>query len=56
MGRWETGGVFVRLGAGGRKVRVPLAPGSFTTMEIAEVRPLGEGEKDFFERQDNVGF
>ena len=45
VGRWEAGGVFIRLGAGGRKIRVPLAPGSFTTMEIAEVRPLDEGEK-----------
>ncbi|MFM8649839.1 MAG: NAD(+)/NADH kinase [Actinomycetota bacterium] len=43
--RWETGGVFVRLGAGGRRVRVPLAPGSFTTMDVAEVRPLRDGEE-----------
>jgi len=42
--RWESGGVFVRLGAGGRRVRVPLAPGSFTTIDVAEVRPLVEGE------------
>ncbi|MBU3687936.1 MAG: ATP-NAD kinase [Acidimicrobiales bacterium mtb01] len=42
--RWESGGVFVRLGAGGRRVRVPLAPGSFTTIDVAEVRPLAEGE------------
>lgn len=45
VGRWEAGGVFVRLGSGGRKVRVPLAPGSFITMEVAEVRPLAEGEE-----------
>lgn len=42
--RWTKGGVFVRLGAGTRSVRVPLAPGSFTTMHIAEVRSLAEGE------------
>lgn len=42
--RWTKGGVFVRLGAGGRSIRVPLAPGSFTTMNVAEVRSLSEGE------------
>jgi len=42
--RWESGGVLVRLGEGGRRVRVPLAPGSFTTMDVAEVRPLHDGE------------
>ena len=42
--RWEPGGVLVRLGRGGRRVRVPLAPGDFTTLEVAEVRPLAEGE------------
>jgi hypothetical protein len=45
VGRWDACGVFVRLGSGGRKVRVPLAPGSFITMEIAEVRPLELGEE-----------
>ena len=45
VGRWDACGVFVRLGEGGRKVRVPLAPGSFITMEIAEVRPLELGEE-----------
>ena len=34
----------MRLGEGGRRVRVPLAPGSFTTMDVAEVRPLRDGE------------
>lgn len=43
--RWEDGGVLVRLGGGdGRRVRVPLAPGSFTTLDVAEVRPLALGE------------
>ena len=44
VGRFEPGGVFVRLGPGDRHVRVPLAPGAFTTMHIAEVRPLADGE------------
>jgi predicted polyphosphate/ATP-dependent NAD kinase len=43
VGRFEDGGVAVRLGAGGRRVRVPLAPGSFTTVEIAEITPLPFG-------------
>jgi len=43
--RWEDGGVLVRLGGEhGRHVRVPLAPGSFTTLEVSEVRPLRLGE------------
>ncbi len=42
-GRWEPGGVLVRLGPGGRSVRVPLSPGSFTTVAVAEVVPLAEG-------------
>ena len=33
----------VRLGTGGRRVRVPLGTGSFTTVEIAEVTPLDLG-------------
>jgi predicted polyphosphate/ATP-dependent NAD kinase len=43
VGRFDDGGVMVRLGAGGRRVRVPLAPGSFTTVEIAEITPLPYG-------------
>jgi predicted polyphosphate/ATP-dependent NAD kinase len=42
--RREPGGVFVRAAEGGRGVRVPLVPGSFSTVEIAEVRPLAFGE------------
>jgi hypothetical protein len=42
--RWDDTGVLIRLGHGGRRVRVPLAPGSFTTLDIAEVRPLALGE------------
>lgn len=33
-------GVFVRIGAGERALRVPLAPGSFATLEIGETRSL----------------
>ena len=44
-GRWEPGGVLVRLGPGGRQVRVPLAPGSFTTVEVTEIMPLAEGQR-----------
>jgi len=38
--RFEPAGVLVTLGAGGRRVRVPLAPGAFATVEVAEVTPL----------------
>lgn len=43
--RWASGGVLVRLGSGGRPVRVPLAPGSFTTVEVIEVVALSDGER-----------
>lgn len=43
--RHSPGGVLVSLGGGGRTVRVPLAPGSFTTMPVSEVRPLADGEE-----------
>lgn len=42
--RHSVGGVYVRVGEGGRRVRVPLVPGSFATVGVAEVRPLGFGE------------
>lgn len=38
--RNEPGGVLITLGPGGRRVRVPLAPGSFATLEVADVQPL----------------
>ncbi len=38
--RTEPGGVLIRLGDGGRRVRVPLAPGTFTTVQVAAVTPL----------------
>jgi predicted polyphosphate/ATP-dependent NAD kinase len=42
--RTEPGGVYVRFGTGGRRVRMPLMPGSFATVEVAEVRALDSGE------------
>ncbi len=44
VGRFDDGGVLVRLGPGGRRVRVPVAPGSFSSVDIAEVTPLAFGE------------
>jgi hypothetical protein len=38
--RNEPGGVLIRLGMGGRQVRVPLAPGTFTTLDVESVEPL----------------
>jgi len=42
--RHEPGGVRVIMGPGGPKVRVPLAPGAFTTLQVAEIHPLTETE------------
>ena len=42
--RWAPGGVLIRLGPGGRRVRVPLSPGTFTTVEVIEVRALLAGQ------------
>jgi predicted polyphosphate/ATP-dependent NAD kinase len=42
--RREPGGVLIRLGAGDRQVRVPLAPGSFATVDVESVEPLTLGE------------
>ena len=33
--------MLIRLGPGGRRVRVPLAPGTFATVEVQSVEPLG---------------
>ena len=38
--RRAAGGVLIRLGPGGRRVRVPLAPGTFATVEVESVEPL----------------
>lgn len=45
VGRFESGGVLVRLGEGGRRVRVPLSPGAFATVGITEVHPLAPHER-----------
>jgi hypothetical protein len=37
------GGVLIRLGPHGRRVRVPLAPGSFATLDVESVEPLADG-------------
>ena len=29
---------------GGRRIRVPLSPGTFSTLEVASVEPLAEGQ------------
>lgn len=49
VGRCERGGVLLRLGAdrdgtAGRRVRVPLAPGHFATVDVQSVEPLAPGE------------
>lgn len=43
LDRWAPNGVRVRLGHGRRRVRLPLSPGSFSTVEVAsaELLPLG---------------
>jgi predicted polyphosphate/ATP-dependent NAD kinase len=42
--RRSDGGVLIRLGAGGRRVRVPLAPGTFATVDVRSVEPLEFGQ------------
>ncbi len=44
VGRWDDGGVVVRLGPGGRRLRLPIAPGTFTDVDLAEVMPLAVGQ------------
>lgn len=41
--RGDDGGVLITLGSGGRRVRVPLAPGTFATVEVQSVEPVGFG-------------
>jgi predicted polyphosphate/ATP-dependent NAD kinase len=43
--RFEPAGVLVMLGDGGRRVRVPLAPGAFASVEVGDVIPLAPGER-----------
>jgi hypothetical protein len=40
VGRTDPGGVVIRLGDGGRHVRVPLAPGTFATLGIESATAL----------------
>jgi len=40
IGRGDDAGVLIRLGSGGRRLRVPLAPGTFATLDVASVEPL----------------
>ncbi|MGA0878627.1 MAG: NAD(+)/NADH kinase [Ilumatobacteraceae bacterium] len=42
--RHDAGGVLVTMGDDGFPLRVPLAPGAFTTLAVTQVRPLVEGE------------
>lgn len=42
--RWAAGGVVVRVGPGGRRIRLPLSPGSFVTVEVASSEPLRDAE------------
>ena len=42
--RYGDGGVLIRLGPGGRQVRVPLAPGTFATVDVQSVEPLATSE------------
>lgn len=44
VSRDDDGGVYVRFGPGGRRLRMPLMPGSFASVDVAEVRALTSGE------------
>lgn len=44
VGRWEPGGVVVELGDGMSHLRVPLAPGTFSTLNFRSARFLDDGE------------
>lgn len=41
--RWEPAGTHVVLGDGGRRVRLPLSPGSFATVGVRDARRLAPG-------------
>ncbi|CAN5597819.1 NAD(+)/NADH kinase [soil metagenome] len=49
VGRWEPHGAVVSLGPGGRRLRIPLAPGSFVTVEVAASRTLPFDETVVFD-------
>jgi hypothetical protein len=42
--RWTGGGVVVQLGPGGRRLRLPIAPGSFATLDVASARDVAIGD------------
>jgi predicted polyphosphate/ATP-dependent NAD kinase len=44
VGRWEPAGVAVDVGPGGRTVRLPLIPGSYHDVGIADIQRLALGE------------
>ena len=44
VARLADNGVFVRLGEGGRRLRVPLSPGSSETVDLCEVREIRLGD------------
>ena len=43
--RFEQGGVAIELGPEGRALRVPLVPGTFTTVRVASAARLADGER-----------
>jgi hypothetical protein len=45
IGRWEAGGVTVHLGRGASQVRVPLSPGTFSSLRFERARLLSDGEE-----------
>ncbi len=42
--RESSGGLVVRLGSGGTQVRVPLSPGTFSTLSVVSAEPIARGE------------
>jgi predicted polyphosphate/ATP-dependent NAD kinase len=42
--RCAPSGTVVHMGPGGRRIRLPLSPGSFVTVDVADASPLGLGE------------
>jgi predicted polyphosphate/ATP-dependent NAD kinase len=44
VGRWVPGGAVVHLGPGGRRLRLPISPGTFSTVEVADTAHLAFDE------------
>jgi ATP-NAD kinase N-terminal domain len=40
IGRWVPGGVVVRLGPGGRRVRLPISSGTYATVDVTDATAL----------------